>query len=229
MPYQNRVTPFGDLEISSARGLLMGNRGILHDEHGVIGAARWRHKSWIACTLSFKSRKARINAPGHYTQLFFCDEATALAAGHRPCAECRHLDYLRFLTAWQKAYSLRKLPRAKEIDAVLHSARVTPRKIQPRSRALVGGMPNGTFINLPDRPNQAWLVWDDNLYLWSQEGYYDRCKIQTDKEVGVLTPEPTVRVLAAGYRPIIHPSLGKSFDQEHLSCGLRHIAPERQE
>src|SRR5688500_15168681 len=96
MPLQNRVTPFGEIEAAPARGLFMGNRGILHDANQQLGRARWRHKSWVTCLLSFKDRRREVMAPRRYTELFFCDEAVALAAGHRPCAECRREDYERF-------------------------------------------------------------------------------------------------------------------------------------
>jgi hypothetical protein len=128
LPYRNRVTPFGGFEITPARGLFMGNRGILHDDHGNLGTAHWKHKNWIVCVLSFKGRKAKINGPGQYTQLFFCDEATAFAAGHRPCAECRRPDYRRYIQAWQRTHNLEAPPRAAEIDNLLHQARVAQDK-----------------------------------------------------------------------------------------------------
>jgi hypothetical protein len=124
MPRQNRVTPFSDFEASPARGLFTGNWGILHDDQGTYSSARWRHKNWIVCVLSFKERKTAINPLGHYTQLFFCDEATAIAAGHRPCAECRRPDFLWYMVAWQKAYGLQCPPKAGEADQALHKARV---------------------------------------------------------------------------------------------------------
>ena len=97
MPLQNRVTPGGEIIADPARGTLMGNRGILHDAGQRLGVARWRHPHWIYCRLSFKGRRRAVMAPGRYTELFFLDEASALAAGHRPCYECRREDFLRFL------------------------------------------------------------------------------------------------------------------------------------
>jgi hypothetical protein len=205
LPYQNRVTPFSDFEITLARGLFMGNRGILHDDQGGLGPARWRHKTWIVCALSFKGRKAAINPPGHYTQLFFCDEATALSAGHRPCAECRRPDYQRYVQAWQRAHDLQSPPKAGEIDNALHQARLTPDKRQVRTHAKLADLPDGAFISLSEEPREAWLVWQDHLHRWTHEGYRDHRSITKNEQVTVLTPEPTVRVLAAGYMPVIRP------------------------
>src|SRR5262245_66499612 len=102
MPRRNRVTPLGDLVAVPQRGTLLGNRGVLHDDGGRIRRA-WQLKRWIVCVLEFRGRKRRVMTPGRYTELFFLDEATALAAGHRPCAECRHSRFLAFCTAWGQA------------------------------------------------------------------------------------------------------------------------------
>ena len=102
MPRQNRVTPFGDIIATPHRGTFMGNRGVLHDAGGRIKRA-WQLKRWIVCVLVFKGRKRQVMTPGHYTELFFLDEATTLAAGHRPCAECRRDRFLAFGRAWRSA------------------------------------------------------------------------------------------------------------------------------
>lgn len=206
MPRQNRISPFGEFEATTARGLLMGNRGILHDEQGILGPARWRHKNWVTCALTFKNRRRTIMAPGQYTELFFCDEAVALAAGHRPCAECRRPDFVRYVTAWQAGHGVASPPKASEVDKVLHRARVTPDRRQVRTSARLSDLPDGTFISLPAEPTVAWLVWRGGLYRWSHEGYTERQPSLQDADVVVLTPEPTVRVLAAGYVPVIHPT-----------------------
>lgn len=204
----NRVTPFSEFEAASARGLFMGNRGILHDENGIVGSTRWRHKNWIVCALSFEGRKARINAPGHYTQLFFCDEATAFAAGHRPCAECRRADYLRFMSAWQRAYDLQSLPKAGEVDRALHQARLTPDKRQHKSVKRPGDLPDGAMVTLPEEPGSAWLLWEGDLHRWSHSGYTEhRSAVACGDQVIALTPEPTIRVLEAGYIPLAHPTV----------------------
>src|SRR3954453_10101590 len=124
MPRQNRVTPFGTFEAVVSRGLLMGNRGILHDRDGNLKTGRsWSHRNWITCRLSFKGRRRAVMAPNSYTEFFFCDEAVSLAAGHRPCAECRRADYIRYRTAWETASGRRGQLKAADIDRILHQAR----------------------------------------------------------------------------------------------------------
>jgi hypothetical protein len=145
--------------------------------------------------------------PGNYTELFFCDEATALAAGHRPCGQCRPLDYQRYLNAWQQAHGLETLPRAAEVDNRLHQARVAHDKAQVRTRARLRDLPDGAIASFPEEPETAWLIWQGSLHRWSHEGYGDRRPIAADEEVTVLTPEPTLRVLAAGYQPMVHSSV----------------------
>src|SRR5919204_6549006 len=102
MPRQNRVTPFGEIVATPERGTLMGNRGVLHDGEGRIRRP-WQLRRWLVCVLDLKGRKRRVMTPGRYTELFFLDEATALAAGHRPCAECRRARFLAFCSAWGTA------------------------------------------------------------------------------------------------------------------------------
>src|SRR3979490_1903159 len=115
MPLQNRVTPFSALVADPARGLVYGNRGCLHDADGHI-RRRYNGKRWIACLLEFRGRhRPALQQPGRYTELFFLDEATAFAAGHRPCAECRRPDYLRFLDAWAKATGLADRARLRAV------------------------------------------------------------------------------------------------------------------
>jgi hypothetical protein len=186
----------------------MGNRGILHDENGVLGPARWRHKNWVTCLLSFKNRHRTIMAPGRYTELFFLDEAVALAAGHRPCAECRRADFKRFAEAWRVAHNLPNTPRAGEIDEVLHPARVKRTRQQVQTSAEASSLPYGTFISLPAEPDTAWLVRGVRLHRWTHEGYIEQRTLFTGI-VTVLTPEPIVRLLASGYEPNVHPSARK--------------------
>lgn len=208
MPRRNRVSPFGDFEVTTERGLFMGNRGILHDAQGRIGQARWRHKNWVACTLAFKDRRRTVMAPGRYTELFFCDEAVALAAGHRPCAECRRKDHARYGSAWQEAYSLARPPRSGDMDEALHPARVSRDRRQVTFAASLGDLPGGTFVSFPREPQAAWLVWRDRLHRWSHEGYCEIRRLDSADEAVVLTPGPTVRVLRAGYVPIVHSTAG---------------------
>jgi hypothetical protein len=212
VPRQNRITPFGEFEATPARGLLMGNRGILHDRQGRLGTARWRHKTWIACTLSFKNRSRVIFSPDRYTELFFCDEAVSLAAGHRPCAECRREDYRRYAGAWQKAYRLALPPKAGEMDQALHRSRVSADKGQATFAAKVGDLPDGTFVSFPQEPDAAWLVWRGDLHGWSHEGYGKTRPSKPPEDAIVLTPEPTVRVLGAGYVPFVHSTMPSARD-----------------
>src|SRR5262249_48279462 len=126
---QNRVNPFGDLIAVPDRGTFMGNRGILHDTWGRIRRP-WTVKRWLVCVLEFRGRKRTVMTPNRYTELFFLDEATALAAGHRPCAECRHARYIAFRDAWAKGRGRSRSPRpsADDMDNVLHAERVGPNR-----------------------------------------------------------------------------------------------------
>ena len=197
---QNRVTPAGEIIADPARGTLMGNRGILHDARQRLGVARWRHPHWIYCRLSFKGRRRMVMAPRRYTELFFLDEATALAAGHRPCCECRREDFLRFQAAWRRAFGQHALAGA--IDRALHRARVEPRsRRQIRLEAGLDDLPDGTFVLLPDAASFPMLVEGDRLHPWSPSGYGPP-RGRGSGRVSVLTPAPTLAVLRAGYAPI---------------------------
>ena len=121
MPWRNRVTPFGDIVVVAARGTLMGNRGVLHNaERSIVRDSQV--KRWIACRLEFRGRHRAVMTPGKWTELFFLDEATALAAGHRPCAECRNADYRAFQSAWHRAFPDADIA-ADAMDLVLHQER----------------------------------------------------------------------------------------------------------
>jgi hypothetical protein len=198
MPLQNRVTPLGEIIADPARGTLMGNRGILHDAQQCLGAARWRHPHWIFCRLTFKGRQRPVMAPRRYTELFFLDEATALAAGHRPCCECRRDDFLRFQAAWRKAFG--DHASAPAIDQALHRARVEPRsRRQIRFDASLDELPDGAFVLLPDTLSPL-LVQSGRLFPWSPGGY-GPSRARCAGRVSVLTPAPTIAVLRAGYWP----------------------------
>jgi hypothetical protein len=128
LPKQNRVTPFGEIIATPERGTFMGNRGILHDAEGRL-RRKWVLKRWLVCVLEFRGRERTVMTPNRYTELFFLDEATALAAGHRPCAECRHARFIDFCMAWKAAHSGGKKsrrPTADEMDDRLHAERVGP-------------------------------------------------------------------------------------------------------
>jgi hypothetical protein len=206
MPLQNRVTPMGDIIADAARGTLMGNRGILHDASRRLGTARWRHRSWICCCLSLKSRKREVMTPGRYTELFFLDEATALAAGHRPCCECRRDDFRAFQAAWPRAADTPDAS-ADAIDRVLHKARVNSRtRRQIRFEAPLDDLPDGAFVLLPEGPPSPLLVMGENLLPWRPAGYGAPRPRSSGTRCLVLTPRPTIPVLRAGYAPSLHPT-----------------------
>lgn len=206
MPLQNRVTPLGEIIADPGRGTLMGNRGILHDENREIGPSRWKHKAWIACSLGFRGRRRTPMTPGRYTELFFLDEATALAVGHRPCAECRRADFNAYRAAWAKAQGLdAPPPSAKAMDDVLHVHRVKPRlREQVHHSRTAADIPDGAFVLID---GAAWLVWKRRLLRWSAGGY-DRVGELPGGLLTVVTPKPSLKALAAGYGVTVHHSAG---------------------
>jgi hypothetical protein len=200
MPLQNRVTPFGELIATEARGLMMGNRGRLHDpQRRIVRYAQGRR--WIACVTSFRGRRRVVMSPDSYTELFFLDEAVALAAGHRPCAECRHEDYRRFQSAWARAGL--GGTGADDMDRRLDADRLVGPGARRTYTAWLDALPNGTYVEI-DR--QAWLVWQRALSAWSAAGYTGRGQIDR-REVTVITPRCLVDVLRTGYVPTVHPSV----------------------
>jgi hypothetical protein len=203
-PLQNRVTPTGEIVADPGRGLLMGNRGCLHGPDRRLGAARWRSKLWICCTLTWKGVRRDPMPPGRWTALFFLDEATALAAGHRPCAYCRRADFVAFAEAWRSAHRLPERPRAAQIDARLHGERVEARSRRQRTRpALFGELPDGAMVR---HRGAAGLVLGGRVLPWSFAGYQAPLAIPPATSVELLTPPATVATIAAGYRPLLHRS-----------------------
>ncbi len=201
MPRQNRVNPFGEIIATQDRGMFMGNRGVLHDQEGRIQRA-WQGKRWLVCLLEFRGRKRTVMSPRHYTELFFLDEATALAAGHRPCAECRRERFNAFRYAWR----LEDPPTAAEIDNRLHTERLARDKKKKVHEANLADLPNGVFVKMADWGENAYLVWNDRLLFWTAGGYSGQKKRPHDAKVVVLTPKSTVEAIRAGYVPEIHPS-----------------------
>ena len=206
MPLQNRVTPFGEIVAVPERGTLMGNRGILHDAAGSI-VRSWQVRRWIACRTAFRGRHRPLLQPHSWTELFFLDEATAFAAGHRPCAECRHADYQHFKEAW--AVGVGAPNGANDMDAVLHADRLEGRGAQQRKRTYweqLASLPDGVFIGLN---GSAWLLWAGQLLEWSAGGYRTRRSLPpASGRVEVLTPRSLVAVLRAGYPLQVHVSAG---------------------
>lgn len=187
MPLTNRVDPFGVLFATPHRGAWMGNRGRLHDADRRI-VRRWAGKCWITCALSFKDYyRPRMMRPDSYTELFFLDEATAYAAGHRPCAECRRADYNRFKAAFA---AVRPGTRtAADMDAILHRERTGPRR-----QARAADLPDGAMAAIEGR---AWLKRADQLHLWTPAGY-TATRVLPHTPAEVLTPPTTLAILAAG-------------------------------
>lgn len=205
MPRQNRVTPFSTLIKTPARGTLMGNRGCLHDSHEQIRRPFCGNR-WIICLLEFKGRKRPIMRPGQYTELFFLDEATALAAGHRPCAECQRERFNLFRETWAKAnpeLAGSNQPAAITLDAALQLERLATGNQAYRFCNSIDDLPAGTFIT--DDEQTAYLVLKGQLMRWTPAGYEQSARQPVHYPARVLTPASVVRTLAAGYPVGIHP------------------------
>jgi hypothetical protein len=204
VPLQNRVTPFSELVAHPARGLLYGNRGCMHDASGRI-RSRFGTRRWIACRLAFKGweRGPKLR-PGRFTELFFLDEVTALAAGHRPCALCRRADYVRMCEIWRELHPGQT--GADAIDLQLHSERVDARtRVQRHHRADLGTLPDGAFIVLDGEP---WLVHSGQILRWTPAGYDER-RPRPRGDASVITPPSLVELLRRGWDPLVpllHPS-----------------------
>lgn len=202
MPVQNRVTPFGDRIATPARGMLTGNRGCLHNEQGEF-RRRWTTRAWISCLLEFRGRHRPIMPPGRWTALFFLDEATALAAGHRPCGECRNADYRRFKRAWCEANGGDVAAPVRLIDERLHAERVA----RPRTTwtAALDGLPDGTMWL---EGSEVWIVAGARIGRWTPAGYANvTARPSGRRRVSVLTPSSLVSSFSAGYWPSIHSTL----------------------
>lgn len=206
MPLQNRVTPGGEIVAAPERGAFMGNRGVLHDDTKRLGRRRWALKAWLICRLEFRGRRRVVMTPRRYTELFFFDEATAIAAGHRPCYECRRDAFHAWQNAWRAAAELDKPPPAPVMDKQLHRERVDPKsRAQRRWNAQIGALPDGAFIEFD---GAAHLILDGAPRRWSWRGYGPAFRVAPGEIVTVLTPPASVLVLKAGYRPWLHPSCG---------------------
>jgi hypothetical protein len=213
MPLQNRVTPFGEIVAVAERGTMLGNRGILHDADGRIHR-RWAGRAWICCRLEFRGRRDPVMAPGHYTRLFFLDEPTALAAGHRPCAYCRREAFLAFRSAWAVAnvgLGFGPTPRAAEIDRVLHAERIGPGGSKRLHSAELAGLPDGAFFVERPGDDTALLRWGGGTWRWTPGGYESAEPVGAEV-VLTLTPPSIVAALAAGYQPG-PPTLGALSDR----------------
>jgi hypothetical protein len=202
MPLQNRVSPFGELLAVPARGLLFGNRGgRFHTDARTLTTRRWVSRRWICCVLDFKGRHRDVWGR-FYTELFFLDEPTALAAGHRPCFECRRKEAEAFAESWRRARKLSARPLADRMDEVLHAERLRGRAKRLCRRA-IDALPDGAFIALD---GESFAIRSDALLHWTPRGYDTRKKRPRELAVDVLTPPAVLAVLSAGYRPRWHPS-----------------------
>jgi hypothetical protein len=196
-PLQNRCAPDGSLHAVAARGTLMGNRGgRLHRADGMLGAARWRSRAWIACLTAFRGRHRDVWGDG-YSEIFFLDETTALAAGHRPCFECRRADARAFAAAWGRAAGS-AAPTAPEMDRALHSERTAP-----PARLALAALPEGAIFSVGDR---FFLRTAGGARRWGFGGYGPEEGVGAGALVAAVTPTSVRAALAAGYRPVLHPS-----------------------
>jgi hypothetical protein len=202
MPLQNRVDPFGELCATPTRGLFFGNRGgRIHTDDRTLTRRRWASRQWICCVLKFKKRQRDVWGR-YYTELFFLDEVTALAVGHRPCFECRRKDAEDFAERWREAFKMRARPRAPEMDERLHAERLDGRAKRLHRRPL-DDLPDGAMIALEEG---AFAVRGDALPRWTPSGYDGDKRRPRATMVDVLTPPAILAVLKAGYSPQWHPS-----------------------
>jgi hypothetical protein len=207
MPLQNRVTPMSELVADSGRGLVYGNRGCLHDDTGAI-RRRYATRRWISCRLRFKGwHRHPLLQPGRFTELFFLDEATAFAAGHRPCALCRREDYVRFGEIWGSLHPGRR--GADAMDDQLHAERYDRAgRAQRHHEAPFDDLPDGAFVLRDDEP---WLVSGAELLRWTPGGYDERAPRPGRERATVITPPSLLAVLRAGWSgavPLLHPTAG---------------------
>jgi hypothetical protein len=211
MPLQNRVTPDGEIVAVAARGTMFGNRGgRIHGADQRLGAKRWHSKQWICCILAFKGRRRPVMAPNRYTELFFLDEATALSAGHRPCFECRREAAMQFATLWNATRELPGRAAAGDMDDQLHRERVSAQGAKPVWTAHCRDLPNAVFVRWPHAPAGVppvtGMLLAGRIHPWSFNGYGAALPVAPDIPLEVLTPPSSVRVLGAGYLPVLHSS-----------------------
>jgi hypothetical protein len=202
MPLQNRVTPTGDIIATSHRGLFTGNRGIIHDPATkTLLRKRWSTPAWITCVCEFRGRWREVMGGRSWTELFFLDEATAFAAGHRPCFYCRREDATRFRAAWEQGNGTDRV-LAREMDAVLHRERLDHgrKRLHPLPMPL-DKLPDGAMLQAR---GESYLIAQGRALKWSPAGYSEAGTSLDDAEL--LTPPSTLRAFSAGYRPVLHPS-----------------------
>jgi hypothetical protein len=202
LPLQNRVTPSGEIVSTPQRGLFTGNRGIIHDPATrTLLNRRWSSKAWITCVCDFRGRRRDVMGTRSWTELFFLDEATSFAAGHRPCFYCRRADANRFRAAWEAGNRVSGV-HAPDIDEVLHTERLN-RKAK-RLHALpmpLEKLPDGAMVRAG---GESYLIARGKALLWTWDGY--REPKNSIRDAALLTPPSTLSALYAGYRPVLHSS-----------------------
>jgi len=213
MPLQNRVTPTGDIIATPHRGTFTGNRGIIHDPATrTLLRRRWASRAWLTCVCEFQGRRREVMGGRSWTELFFLDEATAFAAGHRPCFFCRREEANRFRAAWEKGNRLSNL-RAGDIDAVLHRERLegSRKRLHVLPLPLLQ-LPDGAMVQARD---ESFLIVRGQALRWSPAGYrgpesaIERAMLakEANERAMLLTPPSTLRAFSAGYRPVLHRSV----------------------
>jgi hypothetical protein len=208
MPLQNRVTPQGDIIADPHRGLFTGNRGIIHDPATkTLLRKRWSNPAWLTCVCEFRGRRRKVMGGRSWTELFFLDEATAFAAGHRPCFYCRRDDANRFRAAWEEGNGVTSV-LAPDIDAVLHRERLDRggKRLHPLPMPMEK-LPDGTMLQAGA---ESYLIAQGRALQWSFAGY--RAAETAVRDAMLLTPPSTLRAFAAGYRPVLHPSAREDVD-----------------
>jgi hypothetical protein len=220
MPLQNRVTPFGEILAIEQRGMFMGNRGIIHDPATrTLLNKRWSNKAWLICRCEFRGQRRQVMSRRSWTELFFFDEATALAAGHRPCFFCRREAARAFAAAFAGPYGGAAMS-AQQIDATLHAERLADgkKRIHPL-RASPATLPAGTMVVLS---GEAYLIAGGRAFLWTIHGYQAPRRIS--RADGLLTPPSTLAALNAGYACELHPSIaapGRAIRRAQKSASVR--------
>jgi hypothetical protein len=211
MHLQNRVTPFGDIVAISQRGMFTGNRGIIHDPATkTLLNRRWATKTWLICSCEYKGRRRAVMAGRSWTELFFLDEAVALAAGHRPCFRCRREAAERFRDSWASVKGGRRLS-AKAIDKVLHHERIEHgrKRVHPLPAPLAE-LPDGAMVVAA---GSAFTIYSGRAHRWMNEGYAASERLcHAD---GLLTPPSTLMVLGSGYQPALHPSIDAASNEHY--------------
>jgi hypothetical protein len=202
MSLQNRVMPSGDIIADPHRGLFTGNRGIIHDPATrTLLKKRWATPAWITCVCEFRGKRRKVMGGRSWTELFFLDEATAFAAGHRPCFFCRRDDANRFRAAWEEGNAVSSI-LARDMDTVLHRERLDrgKKRLHPLPMP-IEELPDGAMVQARDG---YFLIAQGRASRWSMAGY--RKASQPIENAMLLTPPSTLRAMSAGYRPVLHPS-----------------------